>query len=46
MVTPSVPLPIQFDQTLIYLLCADCGQRHYFRAVKFPRRIPSPLQPP
>ena len=35
MSTQSVPLPIQSHQSLISLLCADCGQLHYFRRVPF-----------
>ena len=31
----SVPLPVQTYQSLVYLLCPDCNQLHYFRAVKF-----------
>ena len=30
-----VPLPIQSHQSLIYLLCTDCDQLHYFRRVPF-----------
>ena len=35
MSTQSVPLPVQSHQSLIYLLCADCDQLHYFRRVPF-----------
>ena len=35
MSTQRVPLPIQSYQNLIYLLCADCDQLHYFRKVPF-----------
>ena len=33
MTADSVTLPVQTYQTLIYLLCADCRQLHYFRRV-------------
>ena len=35
MTTQSVVLPIQSYQSLIYLLCPDCQQLHYFRRVPF-----------
>ena len=36
MTTQSVALPVEtYHQSLIYLMCADCGQSHYFRSMPF-----------